>query len=776
MSTATPTRTASEQVTIEIDGTAMTAPKGSMVIQAADRAGIQIPRFCYHEKLSIAANCRMCLVDIEKSPKPMPACATPVMEGMKVYTRSKRALDAQRNVMEFLLINHPLDCPICDQGGECELQDLSMGYGRSVSRFSERKRVVPDEDLGPLVSTDMTRCIQCTRCVRVMAEVAGTCELGGMGRGEDLQIGTYVGRPLMSELSGNVIDVCPVGALTNKVFRFRARPWELVSRDSIGCHDALGGNLHLHVRRNEVLRAVPRANEAVNECWASDRDRYSHQGLYASDRVLAPMVRDGQQWREATWEDAIGRCAELLDRHRGDALGVLVHPATSCEEGRLLADLSAGLECGNIDHRLRVLDFADAPVSEPFEMPLAAIEQADAIVLVGCDPRHEAPLLAHRIRKAWKSGAAIFAINPVDFPLELELTGAHIGTPGEMVDTLMAAARAASQDTRESAPQGMASAMAGADTDERLAHMVATLRQAGNAMVLVGDLANQAAEASWLRAGARYLARATGARLNVMPAGANAIGLAANGVLPAARNTSEMLGEPRQAYLLYGCEPPFDFADGAGVLAALSAARSVIACTAFADGRLKELAHVILPIAPMPETDATVVNCDGLVQTVAPATRPRGAARQGWRVLRALGGALELDGFDFMQIDAVRERMATAGAVTGSGLCGRTAAPAGTLARIATIPVYRGDAVLRRAAALNAHPLTAGARAVMHPDDARDNGLADGSMARFGNGRGTATLPVVLDARVARGAVHIESCYEATAPLGCGALTVEAAG
>ncbi|MDX1549170.1 MAG: NADH-quinone oxidoreductase subunit NuoG, partial [Lysobacter spongiicola] len=301
-----------DHVTIEIDGVEMYAPKGSMIIQAADKAGIPVPRFCYHDKLSIAANCRMCLVDVEKMGKPAPACATPVMDGMKVSTRSEKTLGAQRNVMEFLLINHPLDCPVCDQGGECELQDLSMGYGRSVSRFAERKRVVPDEDIGPLVATEMTRCIHCTRCVRFTAEIAGTYELGGMSRGENLQIGTYDGKPLTTELSGNVIDVCPVGALTNKPFQFRARAWEMLARESLGYHDALGSNLFLHVRRGEVMRAVPRDNDAVNECWLSDRDRYSHLGMYAADRASVPMVKDGGEWRETSWEEALAKAIAIL--------------------------------------------------------------------------------------------------------------------------------------------------------------------------------------------------------------------------------------------------------------------------------------------------------------------------------------------------------------------------------------------------------------------------------------------------------------------------------
>ena len=387
MSAQPTTPAAPDLVNIEIDGKPMQVPKNSMIIAAADKAGIAIPRFCYHEKLTIAANCRMCMVETEMGgksvPKPQPACATPVMEGMKIFTQSQRALSAQRNVMEFLLINHPLDCPICDQGGECELQDLSMGYGRSVSRFVERKRVVPDEDLGPLISTEMTRCIQCTRCVRFMTEVAGSPELGGMGRGENLEIGTYIGKSIDSELGGNIIDVCPVGALTNKVFRFKARAWELIARESIGYHDALGSNAWLHTRRGEVLRAVPRDNEAINECWLSDRDRYSHEGLYANDRATKPMIRKEGELVETTWEEAIAFVVDGLKKHAGDELGALVAPLTSSEEGWLLANIVRALGSDNIDHRLRTLDFADgAPVST-FEMPLAQIEKAKSILLVG---------------------------------------------------------------------------------------------------------------------------------------------------------------------------------------------------------------------------------------------------------------------------------------------------------------------------------------------------------------------------------------------------------
>src|SRR5690606_20376951 len=360
----------------------------------------------------------------------------PVMDGMKVSTRSDKALKSQRNVMEFLLINHPLDCPICDQGGECELQDLSLGYGRSVSRFSERKRVVADEDMGPLVATEMTRCIQCTRCIRFTAEIAGTYELGGMQRGENLQIGTYDGKPLTTELSGNVIDVCPVGALTNKVFRFRARPWELIAKESLGYHDALGSNLFLHARRGDVLRAVPRDNEAVNECWLSDRDRYSHQGLQAEDRAVKPLVKDGGEWREASWEEALGKAAQILRDNAADDLGILVHPSTSNEEGALLTRMAEALGTGNLDHRIAAHDLSDGAAAEAFGMPVAEIENADVVLIVGSQLRHEVPLLHQRVRKAWKRGAKVHVVNPVDFDFAFDIAGKQIVAPSRIAEAL----------------------------------------------------------------------------------------------------------------------------------------------------------------------------------------------------------------------------------------------------------------------------------------------------------------------------------------------------
>jgi NADH-quinone oxidoreductase subunit G len=727
-----------DHVTVFIDGVEMAAPKGSMIIHAADKAGIPIPRFCYHDKLSVAANCRMCLVEVEKMPKPAPACATPVMDGMKVVTRSEKALKSQRNVMEFLLINHPLDCPICDQGGECELQDLSLGYGRSISRFAERKRVVPDEDIGPLVATEMTRCIQCTRCVRFTAEVAGTYELGGMYRGENLQIGTYDGKPLTTELSGNVIDVCPVGALTNKAFQFKARPWELMARESLGYHDALGSNLFLHVRRGEVLRTVPRDNDAVNECWLSDRDRYSHQGLYAADRATRPMVKDGGEWREASWEQALARAAQILRDNGADKLGMLVHPSTSNEEGALLARLAEALGTGNLDHRIAQLDLSDAAVAEPFAMPVAEIEKAQAILIVGSNIRHELPLVHARIRKAWRNGAKVHVVNPVDFDVTFELAGRQIVAP---------------------------SAMAGALADQGLRDALA----AGPAVIIVGALAENGPHAARVRAAARTLADATGASLCRIPQGANALGLARHGVLPTSRDAQAMLADPRSAYVLYGIEPGLDFASTPQALAALNGAQ-VVAFSHFACESTLAIADVILPIGLLPEIDATLTNLDGRDQTSIAGGKLPDQARPGWRVVRALAGELGVPGFDFVDFAGVRAAITPRAVQVAAG--SMVDAGQGGL-EVASAPgIYRVDAVVRRAPALQAHPLNREPTAYLNPQDAAALGLDTGTVGRFAVTAGTAKMPVEVSSKVAAGTVYFEGGHGVTAPLG--RLRVEA--
>ena len=759
---------APDLVSIEVDGNAMQVPQGSMIIEATDKAGITVPRFCYHRKLSVAANCRMCLVDVEMggrpSPKPLPACATPVAAGMKVLTRSDKALKAQRNTMEFLLINHPLDCPICDQGGECELQDVSLGYGRSVSRFTERKRSVADEDLGPLIATDMTRCIQCTRCVRFMDEIAGTCELGGMSRGDRLEIGTYIGKTLDSELSGNIIDICPVGALTNKVSRFKARAWELVARPAIAYHDALGSNQWLHIHRGEVLRTVPRDNESVNQCWLSDRDRYSHQGLYAADRVSAPLLKRNGQWIQSNWDDALQAAIEALKAVPGAELGLLAHAATSNEEGELLVRLARGLGSAHLDHRLRQLDFADAAVAQSFQMPVEAMQQARAVLLVGSDLRHEMPLLNHRLRQAQRHGAAIFAINPAAFTVNYELAGATVVAPARLLDALLSGAKAASADGVD-VPAPLAEAVARASTDATAQAIFARLKDSEPALIVLGELAVTHPQASWLRAVAGFIATAAGTALNELPVGANAVGLARSGVLPGPEglDARAMLAQPRKAYLLYGVEPPYDFADAATAMHSLLGAEHVVAFAAFANDALKQIAEVILPIALVPEMDATLVNVDGRVQTTVAGAGAPGESRAGWKVLRALGGQLQLPGFEFDDLAELRSTLSAQAVGNGQGLsAGVNASADDGLVRLASWPPYRSDAVVRRAAGLAAHPLNRAAAVRLNPRDAARLALAEGDTAMVD---GSASLPVVLDAGVAAGSAWIEAAHADTATL-----------
>jgi len=757
-----------DHVTIEIDGRSMVVPKNSMIIAAADRAGIPIPRFCYHEKLPIAANCRMCMVEVELGgrpmPKPQPACATPVADGMKIQTQSQRALSAQRNVMEFLLINHPLDCPICDQGGECELQDLSMGYGRSVSRFAENKRVIPDEDLGPLVETEMTRCIQCTRCVRFMSEVAGTYELGGMERGERLQIGTYVGKPLMSELSGNVIDVCPVGALTNKPFRFKARAWELLARESIGYHDALGTNLWLHVRRGEVLRAVPRDNEAINECWASDRDRYSNDGLRAADRATKPMIRRDGELVEVSWNEALAFVADRLREARGE-IGALVAPLTSSEEGWLLGKLLRALGSDHVDHRLRTLDFSDAPHASPFEMPVAEIEKAKAILLVGCNPRHEVPLLNHRLRKAVRGGARVHVVNPIDFDFNFELAGRTIVTPQGMVDALLALARAANDAGHLPESSALAQSIQGVRADDAAQALAKLLADSEGSVVILGETAVHHPNASTLRAAARFLARATGSAYDEIPGGANAIGLADAGAQPRSggRDAAAQLANPLRNLIVYHTGSQ-DTSAPAAFDRARSEAAFCVYVGAYACNGVKRTAHAVLPIGLPPEIDGSYTNLDGTTQVLAPAARLPGDARPGWKVLRALGSALALDGFGFIDIGEVRAKMAAEPpppATAHAGLRPRMTAAPGRLERVATTAIYAADPVVRRSPALQAHPLARSACVTLHPEDALALGLGHGASAKVSG----VVLPVEVSARVPRGAAWVEAGLKGSSAL-----------
>ena len=707
---------AEEFVNIEINGKPVKARKGEMIIRVTDANGEYIPRFCYHEKLAVAANCRMCLVEVEKAPKPLPACATPVMEGMKVFTRSPKAIAAQRAVMEFLLINHPLDCPICDQGGECELQDLALGFGRDYSRFHERKRAVPDESLGPLIATDMTRCIHCTRCIRFTEEIAGIQELGMIGRGERMKVRRYIESTVDHELSGNVIDLCPVGALVSKPYRFSARAWEMRAVPLVSPHDGAGSNLFGHVLRGRLMRVVPRPNETINEIWIADRDRFSYEGIYSPDRLHRPLVREGAEWVETDWETALARAAEGLHAHAG-SLGVLASASSTLEELYLAGRIARGLGSANIDCRLRQGDFRDQagdPLFPNLGMRIAEIDSLEGLLVVGANLRREVPILAHRVRKAARAGAKVALVNPAVFPYYFPVAEYLESAPARQVADLAAILAAAAEAVGRPVPAHLAQAVQAAAVGPQHRAVVAALTCGARRAVWLGALAQRHPRFAELRSLGAAIALLTGASFGLLAEGANAAGAYLAGAVPhreaggkpaasTGLSAGEMLARALQAYLLVGTEPWCEAPDAARTLAQ---GQFIVAVTPFAGEPLRQLAHVLLPAGTFAETSGTYVNLEGLWQSQTGAAAPVGEARPVWKILRVLGNLLGLAGFEYLSSDLIREELA--------GLCGPStayAAPAyagaypavpGSAAPAAVIdvPMYQIDALVRRAPSL----------------------------------------------------------------------------
>jgi len=780
------------KVEIEIDGKLVETQQGAMIIEAADNAGIRIPRFCYHKKLSIAANCRMCLVEVENVRKPVPACATPISAGMKIKTASRMAIESQQAVMEFLLINHPLDCPVCDQGGECELQDVAMGYGSDVSRYTEGKRVVADKNLGPLIATDMTRCILCTRCVRFGTEVAGIRELGLIGRGDRMEISTYIERAVDSEISGNIIDLCPVGALTSKPFRFSARAWEMRQQPTIAAHDCVGSHLNVHLKGNKVKRIVPRENEAVNEVWISDRDRFSYEGLHAADRATQPLIKQDGIWQETDWSTALRLTAEKLQaivaEHGAEAIGALASASATLEEHYLLQRVIRGLGSHNIDHRLQQVDFSDdgrAPYVTGLPLGISEIEFADSILLVGSHLRKEQPLLAHRVRKASLQGAQIMAINPVHyefvFPLAHELTVEQ----GDLVLGLAGVIKAALSFI--------------ATPDEPLVHLLkdieptpaATaiahqLRQSQRPLLMFGALAIQSPAFSLLKQFARVLHQATGCQWAVLTPGANSAGAYIAGCVPhqqaanvlaskPGKSTSAMLTEFLAAYVLLQVEPGFDCALSGQALKAMQQAQCVIALSSFASEAIKACADIILPIAAFTETSGTYVNVAGAWQTFNGICQPLGEARPAWKVLRVLGNLLALHGFEYVSSEEVRnevsnlvqEQKEPTFAPKPFAYPQQLPVASQGLVRIAEVPLYATDSIVRRATALQQTPEALAAGAILINQKQADHAaLSAGQQARATQGEFSVVLPVVIDERIPDGSVYIPQGVSACVGLG----------
>jgi NADH-quinone oxidoreductase subunit G len=775
-----------EFVTIEVNGRSLQVRKGTLLIEVTDAAGITIPRFCYHKKLSIAANCRMCLVEVEKSPKPMPACATPVMDGMKVYTDSPKAIAAQKGTMEFLLINHPLDCPICDQGGECELQDVAMGYGRDVSRFQERKRVVKDKAIGPLVETEMTRCIHCTRCVRFGEEIANLRELGGTGRGEYMEIGTYIEKSLVSELSGNVIDLCPVGALTAKPSRHTGRSWEYVQHPAVAPHDSVGSNLYLHVYHGRVMRVVPRENEDVNEVWIADRDRFSYEGLYSDDRATRPLV-DGRtaEWNQALEAAGLG-LKTLIEKYGPDAVGVLISPNATLEEMYLLQKLARGLGIAHIDHRLRQGDFSDqdsAPVYPWLGMPLQELQNLGAALLVGSNIRLEQPLAAHRLRKAGKAGAKLMAINPRDFDFRFPIAAKVIADPVGMVMALAGLAKALAELRQERPPENLAALLEPVRITDVHRSMADSLANNDLSAVMLGNLAVAHPAFSQLRALACFIAQASHSALSYLPEAANSVGGWLAGVLPhrvaggrpapaSGLDARAMLEAPRKAYVLLGLEPEFDCWDPATALAAVKSAEFVVSLSAYASDSSKAYSQVLLPIAAFAETSGSYVNAEGRCQSFQGAVKPPGEARPAWKVLRVLGNTLQLPGFDYMDSQEILEEvLQTCEHIEPFNLVWNPSASLNALGssdlwRVAEVPLYSVDATVRRAGALQQTVWAQPAGIAIHPELAIRLGLQNAAQAAVRQNGAEVVLPLVLDATVPEGCVWVPAGLRETARLG----------
>jgi NADH-quinone oxidoreductase subunit G len=777
-------------VEIEIDGKKVEVQEGSMVMDAANKLGTYIPHFCYHKKLSIAANCRMCLVEVEKAPKPLPACATPVTNGMIVRSNSEKAVKAQKSVMEFLLINHPLDCPICDQGGECQLQDLAVGYGPSASRYEEEKRVVVPKDAGPLISMrEMARCIHCTRCVRFGQEVAGVMEFGMLNRGEHSEITTFVGNSVDSELSGNMIDLCPVGALTSKPFRYSARTWELSRRRSVSPHDGLGSNLMVQVKGGKVMRVLPLENEAVNECWLSDKDRFSYEGLYSADRLTVPMIKQDGKWLETDWQTALEYVAHGLrnirHEHGADAIAALAAPYSTLEELTLLQKLVRGLGSDNIDFRLRQSDFSlDGKVTPWLGMSIDEFGQAQRAFVIGSFLRKDHPLLAARLRHAAKRGSKVSILNATDDELLLPVANRMIRAPSEWLSGLSEVVVAIAAAKGIAAPAGFA----GIEPGEVAKGIATSLLSGERKVVVLGNAAAQHPQASQLHAAAQWIAQNTDAKFGYLTEAANTVGgYIANAIPGKGANALQMFAQPRKAYVVMHAEPEYDCYDPQAARAALNQAEMVVVMSPYKHGA--EYADVLLPIAPFAETAGTFVNCEGRAQGFNGTTKPLGETRPAWKVLRVLGNLLDIGGFNYDTSEQIRVEVlgtkvseeADLGSklnnVANTTLQAAKPVEATELERIADVPIYFTDAIVRRAESLQLTSDAKAPKASVSVILAEQLGLAEGAQLKVMQGQGSAVLPVAIDVTLPANVVRVSAAHPSTIGLGgmFGPISVEKA-
>jgi len=779
-------------VELEIDNKPVSVEPGATIIEAADQLGIYIPRFCYHKKLSIAANCRMCLVEVEKVAKPLPACATPVTQGMKVYTVSKKAVEAQKMVMEFLLINHPLDCPICDQGGECELQDLSMGFGSPHSNYEQSKRAVFNEDIGPLIDTEMTRCIHCTRCVRFGEEIAGMKELGVTFRGGHEQIGTYVQHMMESEVSGNVIDLCPVGALTSKPSRYSLRGWEVREHPVVAAHDCVGTNIFVHSRgyeyapQREVMRVVPRENQAINETWISDRDRFSYLGLRHPDRVLKPRVKRNGQWQEGEWHQILLEVADrtqaIVEQQGADQIAALVSPNATMEECFMLQKWLRSMGSHNIDHRLRQQDFSDQHLIPAFPnlgMAIADLENLHSVLLIGSHIRYEQPLLGLRLNKAAQDGAQIMAINPMDYHFNFPVREKII--TADLVTSLAEVAAALARETNHPA-SSLKEINPGVH-----AQVIAKQLQLGGkkTAIFLGEYALSHPQAALIRHLTKLISECINASVGYLTEGANGAGAWLAGAVPhrgpantkaavPGANAYELLtSRTKRAYFLLGTEPEMDSIAPAAALQALKKAGLVVCCTPFITAAMEEYADFILPITPVTETAGTFVNIAGTIQSFGAVSLPAGEAKPAWKIFRVLANFMELPGFDYADIHGVQAELrdwladAEPNQVTYPDIAVHSLKKKGQLTRLAPWLLYRSDPLVRRSEALQETMKNKPFASIAVPSALAEKlGLKAGEFVLARQENSKLSLPLRIDDRIAEDVVFIPSALAETAGFG----------
>ena len=822
------TNTQDDMVTITVDGQEMQAPKGAMLIEVTDEKNIKVPRFCYHKKLAVAANCRMCLVEVEKAPKPLPACATPVMDGMVVHTHSQYAKDAQKSVMEFLLINHPLDCPICDQGGECELQDVAVAYGQSVSEYSETKRVVLDKNIGPLIATELTRCIHCTRCVRFGREIAGIRELGMTGRGENALISTFIDECINSEMSGNSVDVCPVGALTAKPSRFKGRAWEMVQHKTIAPHDCIGSNLSVHTLRGEIVRVVPCENESINEVWISDRDRFSYEGVESDDRLTTPMIKRSGMWKAASWDEALQLVAdkfksiadekvkqieaatkeeEAEEDSADDAeaiepvnteMAALVSANATLEEQYLTQKLMRVLGSGNVDFRLRQSDFSDqdaAPVMPWLGQSIEQLEKLDAALLIGSNVRKEQPIANLRLRKATvNNDAKISFITPRIYDFNYDVANNIAVAQQNMVAELAAVAAAVYQLSGSSAPANLSGAIGSAQVSDAHKAIAKQLMDAESATVLLGNIADMHPQLSALRALAEAIAKETNSAFGYLTDGCNAAGAWLAGAVPhrgaggatedvvAGKNISELTREKLAACLLLNIEPDTDAADANALMAMLDATDFIVSISAYNSASVKQVADVMLPAANFMETSGTYVNAEGFWQSFKGVLEPRGDARPAWKILRVLGNLAGVDGFEHMSSDEVKAEVRShcesieLSNVLDSSVAIDANVDAG-LHRSSDVPMYSTDAIVRRATSLQ-QTVDAQTMCVrLNSVEAERLGVAEETTVTVKQGGNSASMLLVIDDTIPDSSAWIPLAVQGNEVLGSayGVVAIEGA-